>query len=197
MSSTETINFEHNSSILILVLWYHILITKGMNKEYCLLCLTFFQFFKLSSIQINYFEKTLPATIRIPNQRSVNKCTCNPIPWRPNQEKIRLPAGVSRRLGWKFRRLEPEEETALILQHSKTSSNDTFFLLKIKTMAFIESELVYSTLNFLLALTFERSQWRPAVSQFIKQSHGKKWKYQQTSNVLLSEKFSSYQMHRE
>ena len=31
-------------------------------------------------------------------------------------------------------------ETALILQHSKTSSNDTFFLLKIKTMAFIESE---------------------------------------------------------
>lgn len=197
MSSTETINFEHNSSILILVLWYHILITKGTNKEYCLLCLTFFQFFKLSSIQINYFERTLPATIRIPNQRSVNKCTCNPIPWRPNQEKIRLPADVSRRLGWKFRRLEPEEETALILQHSKTSSNDTFFLLKIKTMAFIESELVYSTLNFLLALTFERSQWRPAVSQFIKQSHGKKWKYQQTSNVLLSEKFSSHQMHRE
>lgn len=197
MSSTETINFEHNSSILILVLWYHILITKGTNKEYCLLCLTFFQFFKLSSIQIYYFERTLPATIRIPNQRSVNKCTCNPIPWRPNQEKIRLPAGVSRRLGWKFRRLEPEEETALILQHSKTSSNDTFFLLKIKTMAFIESELVYSTLNFLLALTFERLQWRPAVSQFIKQSHGKKWKYQQTSNVLLSEKFSSHQMHRE
>ena len=29
-------------------------------------------------------------------------------------------------------------ETALILQHSKISSNDTFFLLK--TMAFIESE---------------------------------------------------------
>lgn len=197
MSSTETINFEHNSSILILVLWYHILITKGTNKEYCLLCLTFFQFFKLSSIQINYFERTLPATIRIPNQRSVNKCTCNPIPWRPNQEKIRLPPGVSRRLGWKFRRLEPEEETALILQHSKTSSNDTFFLLKIKTMAFTESELAYSTLNFLLALTFERLQWRPAVSQFIKQSHGKKWKYQQTSNVLLSEKFSSHQMHRE
>ena len=197
MSSTETINFEHNSSILILVLWYHILITKGTNKEYCLLCLTFFQFFKLSSIQINYFERTLPATIRIPNQRSVSKCTCNPIPWRLNQEKIRLPAGVSRRLGWKFRRLEPEEETALILQHSKTSSNDTFFLLKIKTMAFIESELVYSTLNFLLALTFERLQWRPAVSRFIKQSHGKKWKYQQTSNVLLSEKFSSHQMHRE
>ena len=140
MSSTETINFEHNSSILILVLWYHILITKGTNKEYCLLCLTFFQFFKLSSIQINYFERTLPATIRIPNQRSVNKCTCNPIPWRPNQEKIRLPAGVSRRLGWKFRRLEPEGETALILKHSKTSSNNTFFLLKIKTMAFIESE---------------------------------------------------------
>ena len=140
MSSTETINFEHNSSILILVLWYHILITKGTNKEYCLLCLTFFQFFKLSSIQINYFERTLPATIRIPNQRSVNKCTCNPIPWRANQEKIRLPAGVSRSLGWKFRRLEPEGETALILQHSKTSSNDTFFLLKIKTMAFIESE---------------------------------------------------------
>lgn len=197
MSSTETINFEHNSSILILVLWYHILIAKGTSKEYCLLCLTFFQFFKLSSIQINYFERTLPATIRIPNQRSVNKCTCNPIPWRPNQEKIRLPAGVSRRLGWKFRRLEPEEETALILQHSKTSSNDTFFLLKIKTMAFTESESAYSTLNFLLALTFERSQWRPAVSQFIKQSHGKKWKYQQTSKVLLSEKFSSHQMHRE
>ena len=31
-------------------------------------------------------------------------------------------------------------ETALILQHSKTSSNDTLFLLEIKTMAFIESE---------------------------------------------------------
>lgn len=193
MSSTETINFEHNSSILILVLWYHILITKGMNKEYCLLCLTFFQFFKLSSIQINYFEKTLPATIRIPNQRSVKKCTCNPIPWRPNQEKIRLPAGVSRRLGWKFRRLELMGETTLILQYS----NDTFFLLKIKQWHLLNPSLMYSTLNFLLALTFERLQWRPAVSQFIKQSHGKKWKYQQTSNVLLSEKFSSHQMHRE
>lgn len=38
---------------------------------------------------------------------------------------------------------------------------------------------MHSIVNFLLALTFER----PAVSRFIKQSHGKKSKYQQTSNV--------------